>query len=465
MSPLMNIIPYDPTDEKQIETNISAFFKEVGLSTILKQSNIRKLRGAGCRIVFTFIFQLIFTGKNLFQLLDSDKYEPPFAKDVVYRFLNSVNYNWQKFLLLLGSRVITRKVDPLTSENRKHVLIIDDSTYSRNRSKAVELLAQVFDHARCKYIKGFRLLTLGWSDGNTFIPLVFSLLSSAQEKNRLCSANKDIDKRTNGYRRRKQCTQKATEVMFELLEPLKGLSIPAQYLLFDSWFAFPKIIKKTVEYELEVVCRLKAMHRVFYQYQDKKLNLKQLYAAVKKKKSGNIAASVVVGLGEDDQGKMLRARIVFVRNNEKNDWVALLTTDLDLSEGEVIRIYGKRWDIEVFFKMNKSYLKLAKEFQGRSYDMMVAHTAIVFTRYIMLALETRRSQDDRSFGGMFFDLCDEIEDIKFAQALLLIIDLFRQALQECLMIAEEKIDELLDYFMGLLPAFLKRRLEFSCCES
>jgi len=461
----MNIIPYEHVDDKQISTNISAFFKEVGLSTILKQSNIRKLRGAGCRIVFAFIFRLIFTGKNLFQLLDSDNYEPPFAKDVVYRFLNSVNYNWQKFLLLLGSRVISKKVAPLSSEERKNVLIIDDSTYSRNRSKTVELLARVFDHARSKYIKGFRLLTLGWSDGNTFIPLVFSLLSSAKEKNRLCSAKEDIDKRTNGYRRRKQCTQKATEVMFELLEQLKGLSIPAQYLLFDSWFAFPKVIKKAVEYEFEVVCRLKAMHRVYYYYQGKKINLKQLYAAVKKKRSGNIAASVVVGLGRDNQGKMLKARIVFIRNNEKNNWVALLTTDLDLPKEEIIRTYGKRWDIEVFFKMNKSYLKLAKEFQGRSYDMMVAHTAIVFTRYIMLALESRRSQDDRSFGGMFFDLCDELEDIRFAQALLLIIDLFKQALKDCLMIAEEKIDELLDYFMDLLPAFLKRRLEFSSCES
>jgi len=34
--------------------------------------------------------------------------------------------------------------------------------------------------------------------------------------------------------------------------------------------------------------------------------------------------------------------------------------------------------------MIKSYLKLAKEFQGRSFDMLVAHTTIVFLRYIMI---------------------------------------------------------------------------------
>lgn len=33
---------------------------------------------------------------------------------------------------------------PLTSEKRVTAFIIDDSVYSRNRSKAVELLANVF---------------------------------------------------------------------------------------------------------------------------------------------------------------------------------------------------------------------------------------------------------------------------------------------------------------------------------
>ena len=42
------------------------------------------------------------------------------------------------------------------------------------------------------------------------------------------------------------------------------------------------------------------------------------------------------------------------------------------SEEEIIRIYGKRWDIEVFFKACKSYLNLVKEYRGISYDAMTA---------------------------------------------------------------------------------------------
>ena len=71
------------------------------------------------------------------------------------------------------------------------------SMFSRNRSKAGELLARFWDHAEQCYYKGFRMLTLGWSDGHTFLPLDFSLLSST--KSQLRGINEDIDKRTSGF--------------------------------------------------------------------------------------------------------------------------------------------------------------------------------------------------------------------------------------------------------------------------
>lgn len=46
--------------------------------------------------------------------------------------------------------------------------------YDRNRSKKVELLARCMDHSSLtkRFYKGFRLLTMGWSDGATFMPLI-----------------------------------------------------------------------------------------------------------------------------------------------------------------------------------------------------------------------------------------------------------------------------------------------------
>ena len=45
--------------------------------------------------------------------------------------------------------------------------------FERNRSNMVELPARAYDHAKHTYKFGFRILTLGWSDGSTFRQLVF----------------------------------------------------------------------------------------------------------------------------------------------------------------------------------------------------------------------------------------------------------------------------------------------------
>ena len=92
-----------------------------------------------------------------------------------------------------------------------------------------------------KYKKGFRLLTLGWSDGNSFVPINHCLLSAAKDENFLC-AGKQYDGRSLAARRRKQSRRKATVVMLELLQDAIKSGHQAKYVLFDSWFSSPKAI-------------------------------------------------------------------------------------------------------------------------------------------------------------------------------------------------------------------------------
>lgn len=96
------------------------------INSLLKQSNFCKEKGFPCSSIFKFIFLLVFTGKNLFRTLDSKNTQISFAKDTVYRFLNSTNFNWRKFLFLLSSSIIKNEIEPLTSEDRVNVLIVDD---------------------------------------------------------------------------------------------------------------------------------------------------------------------------------------------------------------------------------------------------------------------------------------------------------------------------------------------------
>jgi len=73
------------------------------------------------------------------------------GKDTVYRFLKSGKIDWTSFLTHIASRIANTSIIPLTNEQRKNVFIIDDSLYERGRSKKVELMSRVFDHAKRAY--------------------------------------------------------------------------------------------------------------------------------------------------------------------------------------------------------------------------------------------------------------------------------------------------------------------------
>jgi hypothetical protein len=123
--------------------------------------------------------------------------------------------------------------------------------------------------------------------------------------------------------------------------------------------------------------------------------------------------SVPVKVGDPAKdGAQIDARIVCVRNrSNRKDWIALICTDMTIDENEIIRIYGKRWDIEVFFKTCKSFLKLGTEYHGLLYDALTAHTAFVFLRYMFMSVEKRDAEDDRTIGELFSTLSQVLSTI------------------------------------------------------
>lgn len=82
-------------------------------------------------------------------------------------------------------------------------------------------------------------------------------------------------------------------------------------------------------------------------------------------------------------------KIVFVRHRHKRQWLAILSTKIDLAGEEIVRIFGKRCDIEVLFKMMKHYINLERETQLRDFDGIISHITIVMPRYVFLAFEQR----------------------------------------------------------------------------
>ncbi len=451
-------ITQDTQNDNQISKTIQSFFTRFHISSALKSANAYKRKGIPVAEIFQYLFLLVFSNRSMYMNLLTGKNTPAFAKDAVYRFMKMFQINWIRFTTILSCRIIKEAIVPLDSEERANVLIIDDSMFERNRSKKVELLAKVYDHAKYAYKFGFRMLTLGWSDGRTFLPVSGVLLSSENKKNRINEAAA-MDKRTVGYKRRQLSMQKGTSVMLELLKQAKNVAIPAKYVLFDSWFSSPSSIHAVKEIGYDVIAMVKKTPKMFFRYNGEDMSLISIYNKNKKRRGrSRYLLSVMVDVVKD--GKIIPAKAVYVRNrNKRKEYLCIISTDTELDENEIIRIYGKRWDIEVFFKVCKSYLHLSKECRSISYDAMTAHTAVVFARYMMLSLESRESNDERSLGELFLYFSDEMSDITWIQAFQLLLQMFRELLADNLEMADDKINALVDTFMDAIPALLKSKLQ------
>lgn len=453
----MNSVTHNYAEEKDFINSIKNFFKKFHFNKALRKSNAYKEKGVKVIDVFEYLFNLVFKNRSMYMDLLNLRTASAFCKDTVYRFLNSVYINWQTFLLTISSNVINTHLNDLTSEDRVNVFIVDDTFYARLRSKCVEMLSYVYDHVDGKYKKGFRLLTLGWSDGDTFIPVNFSLLTSENMKKHICEMKEGICKSTNGFKRRIQAMTKAPEIMLQMLAAAIHSHIPADYVLFDSWFAAPATIMKILAMKLNVIARIKNTSKCKYIFDGNKMTLKEIYDSCKKRRGRSKYLLSVQASIYNKEGQTKEVRIVFVRDrNNRKKWIALISTNLTISEEEIIRIYGKRWNIEVFFKVCKSYLNLAKEFQGLSFDMITAHTAVVFSRYILLSYENRNSKDVRTLGELFLLYFDEVRDVQFSEALRLILEAIIDTLEEAMFLNKKQVNEFLDMFITKLPEYLKR---------
>lgn len=382
-------------------------------------------------------------------------FKESFSKNTFYRFLNNPKTNWLRFTTLLSKKVADT-IEPLTGDDRINAFVVDDSLFERTSCRKTELRSRVFDHVDMKYRKGYRLMTVGWTDGNTFLPVNSCLLVSSKESNVIGPVEK-CDGRSLASKRRKLAQMKGTEVMVELLKNALSAGHRADYVLFDTWFSSPAQLTTLKSIGLDSIAMIKKSTRIYYEYDGKQLSINKIYGLCKKRRGRSkylLSVNVMVGKNEK-----IPAKIVCVRNKKnKKDWIAFISTNPDISEEEIIRIYGKRWQIEIFFKTCKTYLNLISECHSLSYDALTAHVAIVFTRYLMIAVEQRRNEDDRTLGELFYYFMDELADITFAESFRIIITAMLDSMRATFQPTEEQLQLFIDMFVGRLPEYVRNSL-------
>ena len=449
-----SILPQNQ-DEKELFNAISSFFSRFTIGNLLRACNAQKEKGVPVTRIFKYKLCNVFTGRSMYMQQRTGSFHESFSKNTFYRFLNSTKTNWLKFTTLL-SKAVADTIEPLTGSDRINTFVVDDSLFERTSCKKTELGSKVFDHASMRYTKGYRLMTLGWTDGNTFLPINSSLLASSKTSN-LIGPQQHHDGRSLAGQRRKLAQMKGTSVMVELLKTALNAGYKADYVLYDSWFSNPAQLVAVKNLGLNSIAMIKKSSRIRYEYEGQMLSIKKIYGICKKRRGRSrylLSVNVMVG-----KNQKIPAKIVCVRNKQnKKDWIAFICTNPDLSEEEINRIYGKRWQIEVFFKTCKSYLNLVGECHSLSYDALTAHVAIVFARYMMLALEQRKDEDHRTLGEIFFFLTDELADITFGESLQIILKAMFEGIYTVFQVTEAQIDAFIDIFVDRLPNFIQNSL-------
>ena len=158
----------------------------------------------------------------------------------------------------------------MTAEN---VFIIDDSLFNRTSCKKTELGSKVFDHTDMRFKKGFRMLTLSWSDGK-YIDSCKQLSAGICKTTNIIGPVKDFDNRTLAGKTQ-ACSDKAPEAMMALLDTALSVGLNADYVLFDSWFSNPGRSTAIHSKGMDVDYMIKKSSRIKYSYGGKQLSIKK----------------------------------------------------------------------------------------------------------------------------------------------------------------------------------------------
>ncbi|MEA3418781.1 MAG: transposase [Campylobacterota bacterium] len=115
-----------------------------------------------------------------------------------------------------------------------------------------------------------------------------------------------------------------------------------------------------------------------------------------------------------------KLKIVFIKTKEK--LIPIVSTDLDISDKEIIEIYKRRWDIEQGYKELREHFGFGRE-ENRIYEALIARITLSFFTYNIVSYINRISNEPKTIGGLFKDLECELHTLAIAmQVFISILD-------------------------------------------
>jgi ubiquitin len=250
------------------------------------------------------------------------------------------------------------------------------------------------------------------------------------------------------------------------------------YVLFDSWYAWPGFINgiRKIKESIHIICRFKDSN-VQYEYKGRKYKLSDLYQKIKHglkkdQRTGLILKRVTVKLPESDQEAVIvfskgycEPEVDSVKGKKKkkeSKWTAFFSTNTRLHVSMIIKIYIKRWPIEVCFYECKQQVELGKD-QSNDFNAQVFATTASFMRYTILNY-LNKFENYSTLGELFNHIADETSVTTYAHRLW---DFFRGLflISFSTILDLFKINEDFHYYLDALTDTLSGFVPFQGCET
>ena len=460
----MNMIPQTVASNNCL-TSFQSVSQRLGVFKHLKSCGFKKRNGASVDdIISTVLYSKLKGHENLYRYYDQTRETPTCSDHAIYRFLKRDSLNWEKHLMRCSKEAI-ELIEPLTGSDRIKCFVLDDSMLERPKAYKTELAGRLFDHVFARQVIGFADLQIGWTDGNSFIPVSATLVTSGKDELIVSNHVKSVDKRTCAHRIREQARTKKNDLVVDIIKRALNMGIEGEYILMDTWFYSDKMFVELGKLGVSPICMLKQNRVVSIDGGVTFLKLDKVLKHLSK--SGVYSNANIINSVEAVTKGGIRLKLVFVKNyNDPSKFIVIATTDISLSEDKIIQLYTRRWFIETNFKAQKSYLGLDTECQAHDFDTINSFVHIANLRFLILEILRRLSNDPRSQGELFRLINKELQEQPFVNALTSLVrmcfDIPKILVNKGLLAeskiaeAQQVIDETIDQWASGITKFLQK---------
>ena len=379
-----------------------------------------------------------------------------------YRFFQDSLFNWRRALYQIHAQIKHSEKD--CSGKYPKALILDDSVIKKS-GKRIEGVSRIYDHVSGKSVTGFKLLALCWFNGCYARFLDFSLVG---EKKISFKRSKPQFKKKRvtdspGHGRKKELEKDKITLACELIRTAVKRRFIPDYVLTDTWFtcaALINTVRNLAGGKIHFLGMIKGGKRK-YEYKGQFFTLTELrkYVMHRVKRCNRFKSRyIIVDCTLPDVGNV---RLFFSRFHGNKKWVALITTEQDMSYIKAIQTYAIRWNIEIGFKETKQLLGLGKH-QANDFDSQIAHTTNVFIVHALLA-RCKFFENHQTFGVLFENIQDQCTQLLAMDKLLILLESILRSVGEQLGgIKNITVEELLNSEeYALFKEMLEKSLSFN----